>query len=126
MTDMDIRAYCLSKREAEEYYPFGEEPACFRVRGKIFAELYPSLERHWVTLKCEPMRADFYRRQYPGVVVRGYHCPPVQQPYNNTVSYDWIENEILLEMLDHAYARVVEGMPKYIQRQLAASEEVIS
>lgn len=118
MTEKEIRAYCLSKQEVSEYYPFGEEPVCFRVRGKIFAELYPSPERHWVTPKCEPMRSDFYRQQYPGVVVRGYHCPPVQQPHNNTVSYDQMEDDVLLEMIDHAYKRVVAGMPKYIQREL--------
>lgn len=61
MTEKEIRAHCMSKHEAYEDYPFGEEPVCFRVRGKIFAELYPSNERHWVTLKCKPMRADFYR-----------------------------------------------------------------
>lgn len=118
MTGDDIRAYCLDKVGAYVDYPFGEEPACFRVKGKIFAELYPSPDRHWVTLKCEPMRADFYRQQFPGVVVRGYHCPPIQQPHNNTVSYDKLENRVLLEMIDHAYERVVAGLPKYVRQEL--------
>ena len=116
-----LRTYCMKKPGAEEYFPFGEEPACFRVGGKIFAELYPSPHRHWITLKCEPMRADFYRQQYPGAVVRGYHCPPVQQPHNNTVSYDQMEDAVLLEMIDHAYDRVFS---KLTRRARAALEEV--
>lgn len=112
MTADEIRACCLKKPGAVESYPFGEEPTCFRVCNKIFAELYPSDNRHWVTLKCEHMRSDFYRQQYPGVVVRGYHCPPVQQPYNNTVAYDLIGDETLSEMIDHAYGRVLSKLTK--------------
>lgn len=117
MNAEEIRTLCLQKPGAYEDYPFGDEPACLRVRGRIFAELYPA--RRWVTLKCEPMRADFYRRQYPDAVVRGYHCPGVQQPYNNTVSFEEMEDEVLLEMLDHSYARAVASLPKYVQRELA-------
>lgn len=119
MTAEEIRTYCLQKPGAIETCPFGEEPACFRVCNKIFAQLFPSPARHWVTLKCEPMRAGFYRQQYPGVITRGYHCPPVQQPHNNTISYDHMADEALLEMIDHAYESVVSGLPK---RSCAALE----
>lgn len=122
MTAQDIRDYCLGKTGACEDYPFGEEPACFRVKGRIFAQLYPSPERHWVTLKCEPMRGDFYRRQYPGVVARGYHCPPVQQPHNNTIAYDGIEDRVLLEMIDHAYALTVSKLTKRLRQELLQEE----
>lgn len=41
-----------------------------------------------VTLKCTADAGSFYRTVYPGKVVRGYHCPPVQQPYWNTIYLD--------------------------------------
>ena len=121
MNAEDIRTYCLNKPGAVVNYPFGAEPACFRVCNKIFAELYLSPDRHWVTLKCEPMRADFYRQQYPGIVVRGYHCPSTQQPYHNTISFDRMETATLVEMIDHAYDRVVQGLTRRARAELEAS-----
>lgn len=69
-------------------YPFGEDPVCIKVHGKIFAEIYQKVDNFKITLKCEPILANYWRNQYPGIVVRGYHCPPVQQPYRNTV---WVD-----------------------------------
>lgn len=56
-------------------------------------------------------------------MTRGYHCPPIQQPHNNTVSYDHMKDDILLEMIDHAYERIVAAFPKYSQRELRGTEE---
>lgn len=117
MTAEAISAWCLERRGAYEDYPFGPEPACFRVKERIFAELYPS--RGWVTLKCEAMRGDFYRQQYPGAVTRGYHCPPVQQPYKNTICFSQLEDAILLEMLSHSYTMAVASLPKKLRLELA-------
>ena len=52
-----IKAYCLSKRGAYEDHPFGEIPVCFKLNGKIFAQLYPDM----ITLKCTVDAAEFYR-----------------------------------------------------------------
>ena len=73
-----------------------------------------------VTLNCEKMQGDFYRQLFPGVVVRGYHCPPVQQPYFNTLPLDGlVPDEVPREMIDYRYATVVGKLPKYIQKKLA-------
>lgn len=105
-----IKEYLIKKRGAVETYPFGDIPICYKVSGKIFAQLYPLQDNYKITLKCEPMLADFYRQQYKDVVVRGYHCPQVQQPYNNTVYIDRIKEEVLLEMIDHSYDRVLKKL----------------
>jgi predicted DNA-binding protein (MmcQ/YjbR family) len=82
------------------------------VRGKIFAELYPVPGSNRISLKCEPMLADLYRRQFPGAVVRGYHCPRALWPYWNTVYIDQVPRELIIKMIDHSYAEVVKKLPK--------------
>jgi len=108
----EIKEYCINKYGATETYPFGEIPICYKVAGKIFAELYPREDNYKITLKCEPELADFYRQQYKDVVVRGYHCPPVQQPYHNTIYIERIEKDVLLNMIDHSYGRVLAKLTK--------------
>ena len=72
-----------------------------------------------VTLRCTPESAEVYRGIYPGAVVRGWHCPPIQQPHFNTVSLDGaVPDEEILRMIDHSYAVVVAKMPKYAQKEL--------
>lgn len=104
--------YCLLKPGAYLDYPFGPEPMVVKVRGRIFAEIYPRPEDYKITLKCDPDLADFYRRQFPGVVVRGYHCPPLQQPHRNTVFIAGMEEALLLRMIDHSYERVKKSLPR--------------
>lgn len=110
----EIKAYCLAKPKAYEDLPFGDIPICCKVHGKIFAQLYPNM----VTLKCTAFSGQMFRQAYPGAVVRGYHCPPVQQPYWNTVYLDGFPKEELLMMIDHAYETVVASFSKKIQRKI--------
>ena len=37
----DIKQYCIKKHKAEETYPFGNVPICYKLNGKIFAQVYP-------------------------------------------------------------------------------------
>ncbi len=118
---MDIKVltdYCKSKHKSYIDYPFGDIPICFKLNGKIFAQIYPNKEDYKITLKCEPLTGDFYRQIYPGIVVRGYHCPPVQQPYWNTIYIDEIPDEELLNMVDHAYDCVLKSFSKKKQREI--------
>lgn len=114
----DLIRYCLSKHMAYIDYPFGEEPMCFKVNKRIFAELYLKKENYKITLKCEPFLADFYRRQYPDAVARGYHCPPLQQPHRNTVWIGRIEDSLLFDMVDHSYDEVIKGFSKKQQNEI--------
>ena len=95
----DIKAYCLNKWKAYEDYPFGDIPICYKLNGKVFAQIYPKQEDFKITLKCTAEAGQFYRQVYPGIVVRGYHCPPVQQPYWNTIYLEDFPDEELLNML---------------------------
>ena len=110
----EIKDYCLSKPCAVETYPFGEVPVCYKVNGKIFSQLYPDK----ITLKCTAFSGQMFRQAYPGVVVRGYHCPPVQQPYWNTIDLAHFPGEALPMMIDHAYETVVASFSKKVQREI--------
>lgn len=111
-------AYCLAKPKAYEDLPFGEIPICYKVNKRIFAQLYPDK----ITLKCTAFSGEAFRNAYPGVIVRGYHCPPVQQPYWNTIDLKRFPSEELPMMIDHAYETVVAGFSKKIQREILGTQ----
>lgn len=114
-----IDTYCRQKPGAYEARPFGETPICFKVMGKIFAQLNPVTGHYHVTLKCIPETGWEYREMYPGVVVRGYHCPPVQQPYWNTINLDEFSDiNMLYQMIDEAYDAVIKKLKKKEKLQL--------
>lgn len=114
----DIKAYCLSKHNAYETYPFGDVPICYKLNNKIFAQLYPNECDYKITLKCTADAGEFYRMVYPNKVVRGYHCPPVQQPYWNTIYLDEFPDDELLNMIDLAYETVFNSFSKKVQKQI--------
>ncbi len=115
----EIKEYCLTKQKAYEDYPFGEVPICYRLNGKIFAQLYPYEGDYKITLKCTMSAGDFYRRLYPGKVVRGYHCPPVQQPYWNTVYLSDFPDDELKYMIDLAYDTVFNSFSRKIRNEIS-------
>ena len=108
----EIKNYCKSKHNATEEFPFGAVPICYKLNGKIFAQLYPYGHDYKITLKCTADAGQFYREVYPGKVVRGYHCPPVQQPYWNTIYLDDFPDDELLNMIDLAYDTVFSKLSK--------------
>ena len=118
MQIQEIKNYCLSKKGAYEDCPFGEVPICYKINGKIFAQLYPFEYDYKITLKCTADAGRFYRMAYPGKVVRGYHCPPVQQPYWNTVDLNDFPEEELLNMIDLAYETIFHSFSKKVQKQI--------
>ena len=77
-----------------------------------------------LTFNGDAMTGDFYRSAYPDDVKRGYHCPPVQQPYFNTVNLTGsVPDEEILHMLDGSYKYVVGKLPKKTQRKLEEQNE---
>ena len=55
---------------------------------------------------------EIFRTIYSEKIVRGYHCPPVQQPYWNTIFLSDFPNEVLLDMIDSAYDTVLRKLSK--------------
>ena len=109
-----LQDYCLTKKESYVDHPFGAYPICIKVRGKIFAQLYPDK----ITLKCTRFQGELFRQNYPGVVVRGYHCPPVQQPYWNTIDPAGLPRDELLYMIDLAYEAVLSKFSRKLRQEI--------
>lgn len=57
-----IKPYCLNKSKTEETFPFGDWPICYKVCGKIFAQLY----EYKIPLECTAFRVQVFRQAYPG------------------------------------------------------------
>lgn len=126
MTLDEIVAYCLGKPGAYLDHPFDPVMPVVRVKapsqrkGRIFAQPLVLRGEAKVTLNCTPAAAAYYRAVYPGAVVRGWHCPPVQQPHFNTVSLDGaVPDDEILRMVDNAYETVIAKYPKYIRLEIA-------
>lgn len=111
MNAQTLMEYCQQKQGASLYCPFGPEPVCARVGKRIFAEIF--LSQPWITLKCEPLYGQVLRAKYPGTIRRGYHCPPPQHPYNNTVTLDGtVPDSEVLAMVEHSYARALASLTR--------------
>ena len=124
MTTVRLIEYCLTKKGAFIDYPFGPDVTIVKVRSqnspaRIFAQFFVLKGEEKATFNCSAPAGEAYRATYPGTVMRGYHCPPVQQPYFNTVNLDGaVPDDELTGMIDHAYAVVVGKLPKWAQREL--------
>jgi len=116
-------------------WPFGDTapwaPLWVRVKtptmtakGPIFCQLFELRGVPTVSFACDREHGELYRAMFPDVVVRGYHCPPVLQPFVNTMSLDGsVPDDVLLEMLDHAFEAVLAKLPKKHQREIEALVE---
>ena len=131
MTHQQILDYCLTKSGAYIDHPFGPESTIVKVKaptqgaGRIFTQVFTLRDKPKATFYCDRMTGEFYRDIYPGAVVRGWHCPPIQQPYFNTVDLDGrVPDEEILNMIDHSYATVTAKLPKQAQRELKNSVDV--
>ena len=124
MTCDQIKSRCLAKPGAVETYPFGPVPICYKLNGRIFAQLYPYPEDYKITLKCTREKGELYRFLYPQHITRGYHCPPVQQPYWNTIVLDSFPEDELLYLIDHAYDTVFHSFSKKVQQMLTQKESL--
>lgn len=120
----EIHEHCMQLPCVYETRPFGEEPICYRIAGRIFAQLSTKEDWYKMTLKTDPEAALLYRSAYPGVVVRGYHCPAVQQPYWNTIDLKGFEKDKLYHMIDEAYFEVVKKLSKKEQKRLPAISQL--
>src|SRR5512138_2584783 len=102
-------------RGAVEDYPFGPEAAVFKVGGKMFALVAVMETPLTLTLKCDPVEADFLRSIY-GAIKPGYH---MNKQHWNTITLDGsVPRELLLKMIDSSYALVVKGLRRTEREQL--------
>lgn len=113
----DIRIYCISKAMVTEEFPFDDITLVYKVAGKMFAVV--SLDRPTrLVLKCDAERALELREQYFGIEP-AWHF---NKKYWNQHELSTLSDALVMELIDHSYAEVVEKLPKYIRHQLEANQ----
>lgn len=103
MTRRELIEYCLTYAGAYEDYPFDEgEWTVMRHRGnkKSFALIYERNGNLCLNVKCEPMRAEFYRKIFSWVTP-AYHMNKIH--WNTVTFQDGIDLDEVYEMISHSY-----------------------
>lgn len=90
-------------------FPFGPEAAVFKVAGKMFALVAWTDEPLRITLKCDPIEADFLRSRYASIVP-GYY---MNKKHWNTITLDGtVPDDLLADLIEASYSLVVKGLTK--------------
>jgi predicted DNA-binding protein (MmcQ/YjbR family) len=118
MDELGLRDYCLSKRGAEETFPFGSDVRVIKVSSKMFALIPVGEATVSISLKCEPTWAQILRNTY-AAVKPGYH---LNKEYWNSIYMDGtISNDEVLTMIDHSYDQVIKSLTKAQRKALETS-----
>ena len=108
----EFRMYCLSKAHVTEEFPFDETTLVFKVAGKMFALTGLDDPEFKVNLKCDPDRSVMLREEYESIRP-GWHMSKLHW---NTVHVDGsFPDKFFLELVDHSYDLVVQGLPKKLR-----------
>jgi predicted DNA-binding protein (MmcQ/YjbR family) len=94
-----LRDYCISRKNATESFPFGEDTLVFKVNDKIFALVNLDGELS-INLKCDPALAIELRERFSSVTP-GYH---MNKKHWNTVLLDGsVPDKEVFSWIDHSY-----------------------
>lgn len=114
MQNTEILDYCLSKAGAYIDYPFGFDYITVKIKSgaqsRIFAEIFALDNELKMTFSTDEITAQYLRSTYPQVVVKGWHCPPVQAKYKSTVAVNGVSNETLRRFVDTSYERAISKL----------------
>lgn len=107
----EFREYCLSKKGADESFPFNQDILVFKIMGKMFAygSLSPKDGRIRMNLKCNEERSVELRDKYNGIQ-RGDHTQGLK--WNSVYIDSDVPNSVIRELIDHSLQEVINNLPK--------------
>ena len=111
----EIRDYCLAKPGVTEGFPFGQDVLVFKVMNKMFALTGLEGDPPYVNLKCDPERAIELREEYEDIRP-GYHMNKAQ--WNSLYFTFNLPRDLVLELIDHSYELVIQGLKKKDREEL--------
>jgi len=112
----EFREYCLAKKGVTESFPFDEQTLVFKVMGKMFALSGLEHQPAKANLKCDPERSIELREEYNGLITPGFHMSKLHW---NTVELEMnLPHTLLLELIDHSYELVINGLTKKLKEEL--------
>jgi predicted DNA-binding protein (MmcQ/YjbR family) len=104
MDIITLREYCISKKGADESFPFGDDTLVFKVNGKIFALVNLDGDLS-INLKCDPVLAIDIREKYSSVTP-GYH---MNKKHWNTIRLDGnVPDKEVFLWIDHSYNLIIK------------------
>lgn len=110
----ELLEYCLNKEGAYVDFPFGSDYITVKIKNgsksKIFAEIFTLNSELKFTFSTDELTADFLRNTNPDVIVKGWHCPPVQAKYKSTATVDDLPNDLLLQLVDISYEMAISKL----------------
>lgn len=111
----EFRSICLAMPGVTEEFPFDEQTLVYKVMGRIFAITnIDSFES--INLKCDPEKAVELREAYDEVIP-GFHMN--KKHWNTVIVEGSISNVLLTSWIKESYDRVVEKLPKSLQKELS-------
>lgn len=94
-----------SKPGATLEYPFGEQPAVYKVDDKMFALIAEHKDPISISLKCDPGLSAVLREKYE-TVMPGYHLN--KRNWNTIVLSGQLSDEEIIDLIDHSYQLVAK------------------
>lgn len=117
MTSTEIYEYCMSKKGAEETFPFDKSTLVFKVGGKMFGAVNVD-EFQSINLKCDPEKSIELREEFEDIRP-GYH---MNKKHWNTVNLQQssLKDVLIKALIDHSYDLVYSKLPKKIKAEIDA------
>lgn len=119
--------YLRAKPGAEHDYKLEWQWDRYMVRGKLFAAICQPEEKYQiygghplVNLKCDPLLAEAFRREYPQVLP-GFYSD--KRTWNAVLLDGDLPQEVLKDMCDMSYRLILEKLPKKTQREILGGED---
>jgi predicted DNA-binding protein (MmcQ/YjbR family) len=110
-----LREACARLPGSTESFPFGLDTLVLKVGGKMYALASLDSGPLAVSLKCDPLRAEELREQYPDIVP-GYHLN--KRHWNTLTLGAGLPDQLVAELLAHSYALVVSSLTRAQRQQL--------
>lgn len=105
----------LAKPGAVKEFPFGPEPAVFKVGGKLFALVGIDQNPLAISLKCKPADGVVLRGQFTAIKP-GYH---LNKDHWITISLDnSIPPPIIRGLIEDSYTLVFMGLKKDVRKRI--------
>ena len=86
-------------------YPFGEDVAVYKVKGKMFALIPEKGDPVRISLKCDPNLAETLRAKYESVMP-GYHLN--KKHWNTIVLSGQLTWQEIQDLIRHSYDLVAK------------------
>ena len=93
----------------------------YQIGGKMFAAICrdDNDNPYYITLKLEPLEGDFFRKQYEDIIP-GYYMNKVH--WNSVKADGDVPDDLLKDLLDHAYQIVLGSLSKKKQKEILGDE----